>query len=190
MRRFRDDRPADICFARGTFNSHPYVMTCMREFLTRIAQPQYQDCYARADSLWHERVESLNAQLAAAQLPLRLAHMHSILTILFKQPSRYNWMLQFYLRAEGLELSWTGSGRLIMSLDYSDADFAEVAARFVRAAAQMQADGWWWSAPHLSNRWIKRQMLKDMLGARWRGWRSPPAPATQPAPAMQLKDVH
>ena len=26
MRRFRDDRPADICFARGTFNSHPYVM--------------------------------------------------------------------------------------------------------------------------------------------------------------------
>ena len=26
MRRFRDDRPVDICFARGTFNSHPYVM--------------------------------------------------------------------------------------------------------------------------------------------------------------------
>ena len=23
MKRFRDDRPADICFARGTFNSHP-----------------------------------------------------------------------------------------------------------------------------------------------------------------------
>ena len=26
MRRYREDRPADICFARGTFNSHPYVM--------------------------------------------------------------------------------------------------------------------------------------------------------------------
>ncbi|HEX4565649.1 MAG TPA: aminotransferase class III-fold pyridoxal phosphate-dependent enzyme, partial [Vicinamibacterales bacterium] len=26
MRRFREDRPSDICFARGTFNSHPYVM--------------------------------------------------------------------------------------------------------------------------------------------------------------------
>src|SRR5258707_9456372 len=26
MRRFRDDRPVDVCFARGTFNSHPYVM--------------------------------------------------------------------------------------------------------------------------------------------------------------------
>ena len=33
MRRFRDDRPADVCFARGTFNSHPYVMTAMDEFL-------------------------------------------------------------------------------------------------------------------------------------------------------------
>jgi glutamate-1-semialdehyde 2,1-aminomutase len=37
MRRFRDDRPADICFARGTFNSHPYVMTAMDEFLSRLA---------------------------------------------------------------------------------------------------------------------------------------------------------
>ena len=36
MKRFRDDRPADICFARGTFNSHPYVMTAMEEFLRRI----------------------------------------------------------------------------------------------------------------------------------------------------------
>ncbi len=33
MKRYRDDRPADICFARGTFNSHPYVMAAMHEFL-------------------------------------------------------------------------------------------------------------------------------------------------------------
>ena len=26
MKRYRDDRPSDACFARGTFNSHPYVM--------------------------------------------------------------------------------------------------------------------------------------------------------------------
>ncbi len=29
MRRFRPERPADICFARGTFNAHPYVMGAM-----------------------------------------------------------------------------------------------------------------------------------------------------------------
>ncbi len=36
MRRFFDDRPADICFARGTFNAHPYVMGAMYEFLQRL----------------------------------------------------------------------------------------------------------------------------------------------------------
>ena len=42
MRRYRDDRPVDICFARGTFNSHPYVMTAMDEFLTRLADPAFR----------------------------------------------------------------------------------------------------------------------------------------------------
>ena len=36
MKRFREDRPADICFARGTFNSHPYVMGAMQAFLERL----------------------------------------------------------------------------------------------------------------------------------------------------------
>ena len=36
MKRFRDDRPSDACFARGTFNSHPYVMGAMNEFLRRL----------------------------------------------------------------------------------------------------------------------------------------------------------
>ncbi len=36
MKRFRDDRPSDVCFARGTFNSHPYVMAAMNEFLRRL----------------------------------------------------------------------------------------------------------------------------------------------------------
>ena len=36
MKRFRDDRPADVCFARGTFNSHPYVMGAMNEFLRHL----------------------------------------------------------------------------------------------------------------------------------------------------------
>ena len=40
MRQFHDDRPADICFARGTFNSHPYVMGAMYEFLQRLQTPE------------------------------------------------------------------------------------------------------------------------------------------------------
>jgi glutamate-1-semialdehyde 2,1-aminomutase len=45
MKRFREDRPADICFARGTFNSHPYVMGAMYEFLQRLEQPEVSAIY-------------------------------------------------------------------------------------------------------------------------------------------------
>ncbi|MDE0853642.1 MAG: aminotransferase class III-fold pyridoxal phosphate-dependent enzyme, partial [Nevskia sp.] len=185
MKRFKEAEPANISFARGTFNSHPHVMACMAVFLERIRQPEYQDIYARADALWNARVAGLNRSLAEAGLPVRLANMHSILTILYSVPSRYNWMLQFYLRAEGLELSWIGSGRLIMSLNYTDGDFAEVASRFLRAAQQMHSDGWWWTAPHLTNKWIKRQMLKDMLAARFGGRTHRPAPSSQPVPSLR-----
>src|SRR5262245_1741025 len=45
MKRFRDDRPSDICFARGTFNSHPYVMGAMQEFLRRLEGADIQALY-------------------------------------------------------------------------------------------------------------------------------------------------
>ena len=81
----------------------------------------------------------------------------------YTEPSRYNWMLQYYLRAEGLALSWVGTGRLIFSLNYTDADFAEVADRFVAAAEKMKRDGWWWHDASLTNKSIRRQILKEML---------------------------
>ena len=55
MRRFRDDRPADVCFARGTFNSHPYVMTAMDEFLSRLASPNFHAVYHGLDETWNGR---------------------------------------------------------------------------------------------------------------------------------------
>ena len=82
-------------------------------------------------------------------------------------PSRYNWMLQYYLRAEGLALSWVGTGRLIFSLNYTDADFAEVAARFCAAAEKMKRDGWWWQDAGLTNKTIKRRILREILNKRF-----------------------
>jgi glutamate-1-semialdehyde 2,1-aminomutase len=163
MKRFRDDRPADICFARGTFNSHPYVMAAMNEFLRQLQTPDADALYRDLDRIWDERANSFNRRLAAESLPLEVANMSSIWTICYTQPSRYNWMLQYYLRAEGLALSWIGTGRLIFSLNYTDADFAAVADRFAAAAKAMQADGWWWSNPQITNKTIKRTVLKEMI---------------------------
>ena len=64
MRRFRDERPADICFARGTFNSHPYVMTAMDEFLSRLASPNFRSVYNGIDELWNGRAQQLNEMMA------------------------------------------------------------------------------------------------------------------------------
>ncbi|WP_410051924.1 aminotransferase class III-fold pyridoxal phosphate-dependent enzyme [Bradyrhizobium sp. SZCCHNRI1009] len=165
MRRFRDDRPADICFARGTFNSHPYVMAAMDEFLSRLDSPNFRAIYDGLDETWNGRAAQLNAALAEHDLPVRVSNLQSIWLVEYTVPSRYNWMLQYYLRAEGLALSWVGTGRLIFSLNYTDADFAEVTKRFVTAADKMKQDGWWWNDGTLTNKAIKRQILKEMLGA-------------------------
>jgi glutamate-1-semialdehyde 2,1-aminomutase len=164
MRRFRDDAPADVCFARGTFNSHPYVMTAMDEFLSRLASPNFRAVYNGLDDIWNGRTRQLNEMMEKADLPVRFANLSSIWTVSYETPSRYNWMLQYYLRAEGVALSWVGTGRLIFSLNYTDADFAEVAKRFVAAASKMKQDGWWWQTPELTNKAIRRKILKEMLG--------------------------
>jgi glutamate-1-semialdehyde 2,1-aminomutase len=96
-------------------------------------------------------------------IPLQAANMSSVWTLFYKQPSRYNWMLQYYLRIHGLALSWVGTGRLIFSLNYSDTDFEAVVNRFVLAATQMKNDGWWWHAPEITNKKIRRSILKETL---------------------------
>ena len=168
MRRFRDDRPADVCFARGTFNSHPYVMAAMDEFLSRLASPNFRAVYNGLDETWNGRARTLNDRLAAAELPVRVSNFSSIWMVHYTEPSRYNWMLQYYLRAEGLALSWVGTGRLIFSLNYTEADFAEVVERFVAASGKMKRDGWWWQKPGITNKNIKRQILKEMLAERFK----------------------
>lgn len=164
MRRFRDDAPADICFARGTFNSHPYVMTAMDEFLSRLKSPNFSAIYNGLDETWNGRAKQLNDMLKARDLPVHVSNLQSIWMVEYTTPSRYNWMLQYYLRAEGLALSWVGTGRFIFSLNYTDADFAEVAKRFIAAAEKMKQDQWWWNDGSLTNKAIKRKILKEMLG--------------------------
>ena len=168
MRRFRDERPADVCFARGTFNSHPYVMGAMHEFLQRLEARRAAGAVPGSGrDLEHARGE-LNARLQAEDLNVRVANLSTIWTVCYPRPSRYNWMLQYYLRAHGLALSWVGTGTLIFSLDYTDADFAAVADSMLSAARAMQQDGWWWAERGAVQQGHQASCCWEMLRARLR----------------------
>jgi glutamate-1-semialdehyde 2,1-aminomutase len=168
MKRFRDERPVDLCFARGTFNAHPYVMTAMNAFLQRLDEPAVRQLYAGFDQLWDQRRATLNEQLTRAGLPVRLANMGTIWVVLYETPSRYNWMLQFYLRRAGILLSWVGTGRIIFTLNFSSSDFDDFATRFEGAVRHMQNDGWFWAPQGQSGKQVRKALLRELLEHRFR----------------------
>lgn len=165
MKRYREDRPSYVSFARGTFNSHPYVMASMNEFLKYIDTPAVRTSYASNDQLWNDRVDHLNERLTEKSLPVQVVNMSSVWTIIYTKPGRYNWMFQYYLRAQGLAISWVGSGRAIFSHNYTDEDYEQVVQRFVAAAQSMEADGWWWQNEELTNRSIKKQIFREIMAS-------------------------
>ena len=163
MQRFHSDRPADICFARGTFKEHPAVMGAMSAFLDQLETPEVKAIYEGLEERWNARCKLFNDTMTSQGLPVQASNMSSVWTVFYTQPSRYNWMLQYYLRLEGLALSWVGTGRMIFSLNYSDADFEAVLQKFVAAALRMKHDGWWWHTPELTNKSIRRSILKETV---------------------------
>lgn len=166
MRRYREDRPGDLCFARGTFNAHPLVMGAMAAFLDTLEQPATRALYENLEERWAARAERFNLRLREAGLSVQVAAMGSVFTVLYTKVSRYHWMLQFYLREAGLMLSWVGTGRMVFSLDTSDEEFDAVIERFVQGARTLQAEGWWWTPEGLDARGIRRTVLRELLRAR------------------------
>jgi len=166
MRRYKEDRPVDVMLARGTFNSHPYVMGAMNAFLRRLETPEIRALYDGLDERWNGRAAALNARLQAEGLSPRVANLSSIWTVTYTEPSRYNWLFQYYLRAEELMLSWVGTGRIIFSLNYREADFEAVSDRFLAAARKMRDDGWWSSGLKLTDKKIRRRILTETLWKR------------------------
>jgi glutamate-1-semialdehyde 2,1-aminomutase len=143
MRRFDPARPMRIAYVVGTFSAHPLVMGAMREFLQWATSPAARAAYDGANRLCSEWVRDTNERLAEAALPVRLMNLGTVWTILFREQSRFNWLLQYYLRAEGVTLSWVGTGRCLSSMDMTAGDYAELAEKIVTAAGAMQRDAWW-----------------------------------------------
>lgn len=166
MKRYRAGQPTDLCFARGTFNSHPYVMTAMNAFLRHVTDTGFVSESLRWESTWDQRFAALNQRFQQDDLPLRICNLSSVATVAYTTPGRYHWMYQFYLRAEGVNLGWIGTGRLIFSHNYSDTDFSEVADRMIAAARKMRDDGWWWHDGTTTAKDIKRQVMGEILARK------------------------
>lgn len=143
MRRFDPEHPMRIAYVIGTFSAHPLVMGAMNEFLKWLGEPATATLYQEANSRCEEWVRFTNQKLAESSVPLRVMNLATVWTVLFKEPGRYNWLLQYYLRAEGLMLSWVGTGRCMSSLDFSNEDYAELQAKIATAGQKMKSDGWW-----------------------------------------------
>lgn len=166
MKRYKDDQPANVSFARGTFNSHPLVMGTMNAFLNKIKQSPYKEQLIADNDLWTSRRRRMNEKLEANGIPVKVDGLLSIWTVLYSKPNRYNWIYQFYLRREKLLLSWIGTGRLIFSHNYTEKDFDQVTEAFVRAGKAMLEDGWWFES-QLTNADISKLFLRQMLSAKF-----------------------
>jgi glutamate-1-semialdehyde 2,1-aminomutase len=164
MRRFNPERPGDICFARGTFNAHPYVMASMHVFLKYWLSEDCREMVDRAQSVWSERLEQINRTLQAQGMPIHFVGLQTVWTLVYDVPSRYNWMFQFYLRKHGLALSWVGTGRWIFNLSYTEAEFEQVTQAVLSACREMTAGGWWAVRPGATRQGVQRQMALQMLG--------------------------
>src|ERR1700723_15308 len=106
MRRFDPEHPMRIEYVIGTFSAHPVVMGAMSEFLHWLLRPVTPELYTEAQRRCEQWVRSTNETFTQLGLPVRVMNFATIWTVLFKEPGRYNWLLQYYLRAEGVILSW------------------------------------------------------------------------------------
>lgn len=167
MRRFDPEHPMRIAYVVGTFSAHPVVMGAMSEFLRWVAKRATAKLYEASNQRCAEWVRSTNERLADASLPLRVVNLATVWTVLFKEPSRYNWLLQYYLRAEGVTLSWVGTGRCLSSMDFTVEDYQDLQAKLLNAAQKMKSDGWWLTAKEYPQKEknMRRRLMREMFGS-------------------------
>lgn len=167
MRRFDPDHPMRMAYVIGTFSAHPHVMGAMNEFLRWVTRPETSRLYEEATERCTAWASSVNNDLAARALPLRVVNLATVWTILFQRPGRYNWLLQYYLRAEGVTLSWVGTGRCLSNMAFSSEHYEALRTKVIAAASRMAADGWWPAELEQPERrrTMKWRLIRDMIGS-------------------------
>jgi len=143
MTRSDPKKAARVAYVIGTFAGHPAVMGSMNAFLKWHAQETTAGLYETMHSRINDFIAKANSEFKAQGHPLELANWFSVWSMMYTQPGRYHWMLQYYLRDAGVALSWVGTGRLLFSLDWTDEDFETLLTRILAACAEMKKGGWW-----------------------------------------------
>lgn len=167
MRRFDPEHPMRLAYVIGTFSAHPLVMGAMNEFLRWVTKPSAVQQYDEANQRCTEWAAEVNKAFAERALPLRIVNLATVWTILFQQPGRYNWLLQYYLRAEGITLSWVGTGRCLSNMDFTPEHYDELHVKLVAAATRMMLDGWWLEGIEQPERRkaMKSRLMWEMIGS-------------------------
>jgi glutamate-1-semialdehyde 2,1-aminomutase len=167
MRRFDPEHPMRLAYVIGTFSAHPHVMGAMNEFLRWATAPETAQRYDEANERCAAWAASVNKDFAERSLPLRVVNLATVWTILFQQPGRYNWLLQYYLRAEGVTLSWVGTGRCLSNMAFTEKHYDELEAKLVAAASRMMLDGWWLEGLEQPERRkaMKSKLTWEMIGS-------------------------
>jgi len=167
MRRFDPERPMRIAYVIGTFAGHPVVMGAMNEFLRWVGDESTRAEYTAMNERCARWARSTNRRLAEDALPLRVVHLGTVWTLLFTEPGRYNWLLQYHLRAQGVTLSWVGTGRCLSNMDFTEKDYDELQTKLLAAAHAMKADGWWLTAAEHPGRetHMRRMLVREVLGS-------------------------
>jgi glutamate-1-semialdehyde 2,1-aminomutase len=164
MRRFDPEHPMRVAYVVGTFSGHPTVMGAMNEFLQWVTDAGTPGLYDEMNERCAHWAQATNHALSDAGLPVRVVHLGTVWTILFIEPGRYNWLLQYYLRAQGVTLSWVGTGRCLGTMDFTEKDYSALQTKLVDAAAAMQADGWWLGADDpRREKTMRLRLIRDML---------------------------
>ena len=136
--------------------------------------------YKDLDRIWDARAEQLNARLRDEGLPVQVSNLSTIWTVSYTQPSPLQLDVPVLPARRGPGAELGRDGPVDLQPDYNDAEFAAVADKFVAAARAMEHDGFWWSDATLTNKSIKRRVLREMLSSlRGRGEQPPAAAASE-----------
>jgi glutamate-1-semialdehyde 2,1-aminomutase len=161
MARGDPTKAARVAYVIGTFAGHPLVMASMNAFLKWLSKEDTAKEWDRMHTSVDAFIAKANSAFKERNYPINLSNWFSVWSIMYTKPGRYHWMFQYYLKDAGVNLSWVGTGRLLFSLEWKQADYDRLHEKMLEACEAMTKGGWW--APPAAN--IKACLGKEMGGA-------------------------